>query len=132
MPAILKKQMTATDVWKQCRGIENSYRYFSDILIGVMELLPEKGQEELVGLDSKLALHFDGEWPNLCRPPRCRKAREEILAQMREIGERAHHLAALTEVLMTHLPANVDKIEFHPSEIPGTWWPPRKSGPTPL
>jgi hypothetical protein len=97
--------VTATsteNLWRTLRGCENTFRYYADIIGGLIAALPERERTLVTGLDSSdVALVDPLSWPRPepgpgpC-PPCCEVNGETFPQRMQEVSRR---IEALTRVM---------------------------------
>lgn len=101
--------ITLKELWQTCRGSENTFRYLTDVVGGLVSILPEHGEATVTGLDENQARLVDPLFaekdPNswTC-PPWC-------LMDPRKLQEFLAHQALRTEALLQVLRLMIEKLE---------------------
>ena len=106
------------DLWRTLRGLENSYRYYADVIAGIAQQHPQ-GEN----LDFEVRKLPVPGWRNLCLPPMCHRSLIDILEELGFMAGKADDVkevfADLVQNLKEGSPSMTD-VEFFASELPGT------------
>ena len=106
------------DLWRTLRGLENSYRYYGDVIAGIIQNHP---QGENLNFEVR-KLPVPG-WVNLCLPPMCHRSLIEILQELGLMADKAHDVKEVFDDLVRNLregSPSMTEVEFFASELPGT------------
>ncbi|NIM19856.1 MAG: hypothetical protein GTO51_06385 [Candidatus Latescibacteria bacterium] len=118
-------KITVEELWDIIRGLENSYRYFSDILGALMQELP-RGKDYPIEVSDDIIETLKGGWPRFCLPPLCRKALPDVVFDIKETGGKGGAAGEAVDALVKQLaepPGKIRELDFYASEVPGTRWP---------
>ncbi len=106
------------DLWRTLRGLENSYRYYGDVIAGIIQHHPQ-GEN----LDFEVRKLPVPGWMNLCLPPMCRRLMLEISDELGFMAGKAQDVKEVVDDLIRKLNADsppMTEVEFFASELPGT------------
>lgn len=106
------------DLWRALRGLENSYRYYSDVIAGVIQNHPEGENLEFA------VRRFPAPgWMDLCLPPMCRRVMADIAVELDFMAGKAKAIKGLVDDLNIKLMSDsppMPEVPFFATELPGT------------
>jgi hypothetical protein len=106
------------DLWRTLRGLENSYRYYADVIAGIIQHHPLG--ENLTFEARKSPARG---WMNLCLPPMCVRSIEEISEELDFMAGKAKAVKELVTDLSQKLKTDnppITQVQFFATELPGT------------
>jgi len=108
----------AVDLWRALRGLENSFRYYSDVIAGIIQNHPDG---ENLTFEARKAPAKG--WMDLCLPPMCVRSIDEISDELDFMADKAKAVrelvADLSQKLKTDTPPTTEA-QFFATELPGT------------
>jgi hypothetical protein len=133
----MQDSITLEELWTKCRGLENSFRYYADIIAALGGDAYEEGLAELrfdVPQELQKAMSQDfpvaddnGTIPTHC-PPWCRVTPIKLMKGLDTVGDIAMAVTKLTSIIVFRRVGDEDKFEPYVSERPGTSWHHDKGG----
>ncbi len=126
------------ELWLKCRGVENSFRYYSDVIAAVGKDLKSRGllssgipvSDPAVQAALELAFPTGDDEPlpkvpPIRCPPWCRVVAGDAIEGLGRVGRIADAVTKVGSALMViraHSPGGGEALHVYVSELPGTHW----------